>query len=246
VTDGIFPADAVVRRVDGEGVLLLGGGRALLMQLAHPLVARGVAEHSDFGGDPFARLRRTLQATYTMVFGTEKQARNVAAVIKAVHRRVTGPGYEANDPELLLWVHATLVDSALRVHHRFLGGLSAADAERYYDESKIVGGLLGIPDDVHPETLADFRGYVRHMVGTLEVGDDARRLADDILRPRTPIVVQPVLELARQLTIGLLPSPLREGYGYRWDAPRQAALLAASAAARQVLPRIPGPLRRVA
>ena len=76
---GLFPPDAVVRRVDGESVLLLGGGRALLMQLAHPLVAKGVAEHSDFRRDPFARLRRTLDATYAIVFGSEAEARAAAA-----------------------------------------------------------------------------------------------------------------------------------------------------------------------
>src|SRR2546429_319415 len=124
-TDGLpvgdfFPPDAVVRRVDGEAVLLLGGGRALLMQLAHPMVARGVAEHSQFEADPFSRLQRTLDAVTTIVFGTEDEARQVAAVVGAVHERVFGDGYRANDPDLLMWVHATLIDTALRVHARFL------------------------------------------------------------------------------------------------------------------------------
>ena len=121
---GLFPDDAVIRRVGGESILLLGGGRALLMQLAHPQVAAGVADHSGFESDPFGRLRRTLDATYTMVFGTPEQARAAAAGINAVHRRVTGPGYRASDPELLLWVHATLVDTALRVLGRFLRPLA--------------------------------------------------------------------------------------------------------------------------
>src|SRR5438477_3387872 len=97
---GLFPRHAIIRQVNGEGVLLLGGGRALLMQLAHPSVAAGVGDHSDFRADPFTRLRRTLEASYTMVFGTEEEARRVAAGIRAVHDRVVGPGYSANDPEL--------------------------------------------------------------------------------------------------------------------------------------------------
>src|SRR5437764_11243732 len=105
--DGLFPRDAVIRRVNGEGVLLLGGGRALLMQLAHPSVAAGVADHSDFRRDPMSRLQRTLDATNTIVFGSEEQARQTAAAIQRVHDTVTGPGYRANDPDLLLWVHAT-------------------------------------------------------------------------------------------------------------------------------------------
>src|SRR5947199_9427731 len=110
----LFPEDAVIRRVDGEGVLLLGGGRALLMQLAHPQVAAGVADHSGFASDPFGRLRRTLEATYTIVFGSEEEADLVARQLWAVHERVTGPGYHANEPELLLWVTANLIETAMR------------------------------------------------------------------------------------------------------------------------------------
>ena len=242
---GIFPADAVIRRVDGEMALILGGGRALLMQLAHPMVARGVAEHSGFQADPFSRLQRTLNAGYTIVFGTEEQARETAAAVAAVHDRVTGPGYFANDPELLLWVHATLVDTALRVHARFLGSLTPDDAQQYYAESMVVGEMLGVPLDVQPPDLGAFREYVRSMVSSLEVSDEARRLARDVLHPKLLWVAEPLFTLARQLTVGLLPRPLREGYGLTWDAPRKAALLAAGAAARQVLPRVPAPLRRV-
>ena len=117
---GMFAADAVIRRVDGEGVLLLGGGRALLMQLAHPAVAAGVSDHSDFRDDPFVRLRRTLDASYAIVFGEADEAAEVAAAVRAVHATVTGPGYRADDPALLLWVHATLVDTALRIYERLL------------------------------------------------------------------------------------------------------------------------------
>src|SRR6476661_2280383 len=104
----LFPEDAVIRRVGREGALVMGGGRALLMQLAHPSVAQGVAEHSDFEADPMARLRGTLEATYTIVFGTDEAAARTAASVHAVHDRVTGAGYRANDPELLCWVNATL------------------------------------------------------------------------------------------------------------------------------------------
>jgi uncharacterized protein (DUF2236 family) len=243
---GLFADDAVVRRVDGEAILLLGGPRALLMQLAHPLVARGVAEHSDFAADPFARLQRTLDATYTIVFGTEAEARHTAAVITAVHHSVTGPGYAAMDPELLMWVHATLVDTAMRVHRRFFGGLSAADAERYYEESTLVAELLGVPRAAQPEDLAAFRRYVAHMVDTLEVSDQARTLAYDVLHPKLPRVTAPVMEVARQLTAGLLPRQLREAYGFTWDRQRKALFAAAGLASRTVVPRIPGRLRRVA
>jgi uncharacterized protein (DUF2236 family) len=241
----LFPPDAVIRRVDAEGVLLLGGGRALLMQLAHPAVAQGVADHSDFERDPFGRLRRTLEASFAMVFGTEEEARRTAAALRAVHDRVTGPGYRANDPELLLWVHATLVDTALRVYQRFVGPLSPDEQERYYQESALVAEIIGVPRDRQPADLAAFRDYVRTMVGSLEVTDTARRVARSVLDPpRIPWPAAPVLAVVRQVTIGLLPLPLRVQYGFRWDAPRKAALLTAAAASRLVMPRIPAPVRR--
>lgn len=242
--DGLFPTDAIVRRVDGESVLLLGGGRALLMQLAHPSVAAGVADHSDFRRDPFSRLRRTLDATYAIVFGSEEQARRSAAAIRAVHERVTGPTYAANDPDLLLWVHATLVDTALRVHARFLRPLSRDDTERYYQESTLIAELLGVPRDRQPATYDAFRDYVRTMVGSLEVTGMAKEVAHAVLHPRMPLAMEPAFVLARELTSGLLPAPLREQYGLRWDAPRQAVMLLAGAVSRQVLPRVPSILRR--
>lgn len=242
--EGLFADDAVVRRVDAETVLLLGGPRAVLMQLAHPSVAAGVADHSDFANDTFGRLQRTLEATSTIVFGTREEAEQVAAVLHAVHERVTGPGYHANDPELKLWVHATLVDTALRIHARFLRPLPAQEAERYYVESMRMAELLGVPLSDQPPDLRSFRAYVRHMVGTLEVTDTAREVATEVMHPRLPWITEPFAEVLRQVTIGLLPRPLREQYGFSWDRPRKAALLAAGLASRSVLPLVPAPLRR--
>ncbi|MEA3077411.1 MAG: hypothetical protein QOF60_2319 [Actinomycetota bacterium] len=203
------------------------------MQLAHPMVARGVAEHSGFRADPFARLRRTLDASYRIVFGTADEARRTAAGVRAVHERVKGEGYEANDPALLLWVHATLVDTAMRVHARFLRPLSDVEAGEFYEQSMVVAELLGVPMDVQPPDVASFRAYVRAQVGGLVVGDDARRLAKAVLRPRVPAPVEPAVIMVRNLTAGLLPPPLRAGYGLAWDPARQLALLSTSLASRQ-------------
>jgi uncharacterized protein (DUF2236 family) len=241
---GLYPPDAIVRRVAGEGVLLLGGGRALLMQLAHPSVAEGVASHSDFRSDPFSRLRRTLEASYTMVFGTLDEAERTAAAIRAVHDRVAGPGYRANDPALVLWVHATLVDTAVTVYERFVAPLSADERAEYYEQSMVQAELLGCPVTEQPPTWPAFVDYVRTTVAALVVSDTARSLARDVLHPRAPWVAAPVFELARQLTAGLLPRPLRDQYGLTWDRPRKLALLGAAAASRQVLPRIPAVVRR--
>lgn len=242
-TKRLFAPDAPIRRIFGESILLLGGGRALLMQLAHPSVAKGVAEHSNYKDEPLARLQRTIEAMNTIVFGSEDDALRTAAGLRAVHERVRGPGYFASDPALLFWVHATLVDTAMRMHARFLRPVRGEELERFYDETKTLAEVLGVPWGEQPADASAFRSYVRSMVATLEVSDEARDVARIVTSPRVPTPTQPVALLARQLTTGLLPEPLRRGYGLRWDLARQAAFDAACLATRQWLPRLPAQLR---
>lgn len=239
----LFDEDAAIKRVFGESILLLGGGRALLMQLAHPLVAKGVAEHSNYKVEPLARLQRTIEAMNTIVFGTEDDALRTAAGLRAVHNRVTGAGYQANDPALLFWVHATLVDTALRMHARFLRPIRGEELARFYEESMRLAEVLGVPRDEQPEDAEAFRSYVRAMVGSAEVSDEARDVAKIVISPRVPMPTQPLAALARQLTTGLLPDPLRSGYRLPWNAAREAAFNAACLATRQWLPRLPPQLR---
>src|SRR5260370_40958496 len=129
---GSFPDDSIIRRVNRENVLLLGGGRALLMQLAHPLVAAGVDEHSDFRDRPIRRLRRTVQMMMAIVFGDRETALAAARSVNRVHGRVQGAGYRALDPDLLLWVHATLVDSSLATYETFVRPLRDEEREGFY------------------------------------------------------------------------------------------------------------------
>jgi uncharacterized protein (DUF2236 family) len=243
--EGLIHDGAVIRRVWNEPLTVYGGGRALLMQLAHPGVAAGVADHSRFRADPTARLRHTLEIAGMLVFGARAEAEAAVAGMRAVHRTVKGPGYAADDPELQLWVHATLVDTALLLYERFLHPLTPAEAESYYQESTVVAEALGIPRSRQPVDLAEFRAYMGDMVDTLRVGVDARELARAVLHPPLGWVAEPWLVLFRQLTVGLLPARLRREYGLGWDLPRQVALTAAELTARQVLPRIPLELRRV-
>src|SRR3954471_2813173 len=179
----LFGPDAVIRRVNGEGALLLGGGRAVLMQIAHPSVARGVAEHSDFQRDPFGRLVATLNTMTSVVFGDSARSQRAVAGMNAVHARVKGDGYNATDPELLLWVYATLIDTALDIHRRFLRPLGSAEAAQFYAESMAVAEVLGVPKPIQPPTLSAFHQYVGRMIDTLEVSDEARRQAEVVLHP---------------------------------------------------------------
>lgn len=227
-----------------ENVLFLGGGRALLLQLAHPAVAAGVAEHSDFRNDPFTRLRRTIAVVDRIVYGSDDEAATAAASLRAVHDRVVGDGYSANDPELLFWVHATLVDTGLRIYNGFVAPLSTHDRHRIYEESIAVAEVIGVPRSLQPATFTEFAAYWREMVGSLRVTDTAREVAGAVLNPRLPLVAGPAFELVRQVTVGLLPRPIREQYGFGWDAARKAALNATALASRTVHPVLPRLLRQ--
>ncbi|HWP77123.1 MAG TPA: oxygenase MpaB family protein, partial [Methylomirabilota bacterium] len=149
VADGVAP-HGVAWRIHRERVLLAGWGRAILLQLAHPMVARGVAEHSGFATDRWGRVRRlhrTLHAMLALTFGPAEGAGAAAARINAIHDRVhgrldhaaggehAGAPYSAHDPALLAWVHATLLDSFLGAYRLFVGPLDTVEADRYCLES---------------------------------------------------------------------------------------------------------------
>ena len=244
-------------RVNREAVLLLGGGRALLMQVAHPLVAAGVAAHSGFRRAPLQRLWRTLELTLTITFADAAHAIAAVRQIERVHARVRGKlnedvgpfprgtPYDANDPELLLWVHATLVDTALLVYERFVAPLTSKARAAYYTESKITARLFGIPDQLIPAQLPDFRAYMRGMIegDTLAVGQPGHETAAAILRPPVLLPLRPAFRLMRLFTIGLLPPVLRERYGFVWARRHEALLRAAATSSTRLLPLVPSSFR---
>ncbi len=178
--------DGPVWRIMREKAILAGGPAALLLQVAHPLVAAGVAAHSDFESDPLGRLRRTLDSLLTVVFGDHAQAERAVAVVAAVHRPVrgvdrSGTAFRADDPELALWVWATLVLAGLATFDAFVGRIGEEDQAEFYEGFKVVGRLFGVTDEVLPPTFADFGAYVRRTEDqVLAVGDEARAIAQGI------------------------------------------------------------------
>ena len=151
-----FPRDAVIRRVSAEPAIALGAGRALLLQLANPAVAQGVQDHSEFKRNPFKRLQGTLEAMYGVVFGSEELADGIGRRVRWIHTFVVGPGYSANDPQHLLWVHATLFDTARRCYETYVGPLAPADLETYHEEMTTVAERFGCRRSAQPATCADF------------------------------------------------------------------------------------------
>lgn len=245
VGEGLYAEDSITRRVSRENVLMLGGGRALLMQLAHPKVAAGVDEHSDFRTHPIRRLRRTVRMTMAIVFGERATALAAAKAVNQVHTRVRGDDYRALDPELLMWVHATLVESALVTYETFVKRLTEGDKDRFYQESKVMGELLGIPAAHFPASLADFVGYIESMLttGPVAVGEQARALGRLVLHPPLRLLPGPVMVPFEIVTTGLLHEELRRQYGLKWGVPQRRAYRLAVASVPKVVAMTPPVLR---
>jgi uncharacterized protein (DUF2236 family) len=237
--------------VNGEAVLLLGGPRALILQVAHPQVAAGVAQHSSYRTDPWGRLLRTLDASLTIGFGSPEESRAAARALRRAHARVTGTDdrgepYSALDPELLLWVQATLIDTALLFYERYVRELSASELARYYQQMRTLGEPYGLPREHMPSNAAAFRRYfARTVEAELRVTDTTRDVADAVLNPDLPRAAWPVRELTRLVTVGTLPEGLRADLGLEWGPGRERLLNSSQAAIRRVLPVLPGQLRRL-
>ena len=249
---GLFGPGSAAWGIDAETLILGGGTCAVLMQLAHPAVAAGVAQHSDFRSDPFARLRRTLTATYAVMFGTTPRAERAFRRMNAIHRSVRGAvpesgiAYDARDPQLLLWVHATLIDTALRVTDTFIRRLPPDEAEAYHDESKVIAYALGVPEPLMPPTLGELRAWMRDQIadGTVAVSPTARGLRDAILYP-TAFPPRWVWDLVHLVSMRVMPPELRRGYGVTWSASRERGIERFAAASRLVWPWLPRRLRTV-
>jgi uncharacterized protein (DUF2236 family) len=252
--------DSTVWKLHREVVLLAGWGRAILLQIAHPLVAQGVADHSGFAAERWTRvgrLKRTIGAMLALTFGTPKESAKAAAGINRIHDRVHGrllqPGgkfhsgstYSAHDPALLAWVHVTLVDTFLLTYERFIGPLAPAERDRYCHESCHTAPLLGIPPDALPHTAAELSAYIERMLasGEIAVTETARRLADEIVSRALPWPARPFLTMARLPTIGLLPESIREAYGFKWTRAQERTLAVLADAVRRGIVVAPPLLR---
>jgi uncharacterized protein (DUF2236 family) len=249
---GLFGPESISWRIDREVMVLAGGTCALLLQLAHPAVAAGVAQHSDFRANPFARLRRTLHATFDIVFGTTPQAERSLARIDAIHGQVrgrvpeSGVGYRARDPRLLLWVHATLVDTALRITDRFIRPLSEVEAEAYHAECRQIAVMFGVPEPNVPRTLVELRAWMASVIasGEVAVSNTARSLAPAVLYP-TRALPCTAWDLAHLASISVMPAELRRGYGLAWTPRHERGARLMAAGSRRILPLLPAMLLHV-
>lgn len=196
-----------------DGALVLGGGAAILMQVADPGVARGVAAHSAFADDPMRRLRHTLGYVYAVSLGDAEQVRRVAGFVDRAHAGVPG----ATEPDRQLWVAATLYRVGVDTYELLNGSLDGTLADEVYAASELLGTALQVPPGRWPADRSAFDDYWQDAVAALQVGDDARSVARDLLHPhRVPPWIRAGMPLGRTLTAGLLPARIRDAYGLPW------------------------------
>lgn len=253
---GVFGPASAMWRLSRESALFLGGGRALLLQLAHPTVAHAVAQHSQLAHDPLGRFQRTFEGVFGMIFGDLDEALARSRAVYAVHARVHGPigedvgafaagtRYHANEAGALLWVHATLIDTSVMVYELVVGALSPAEKEAYYQDSKRFAALFGLAEDAVPADWHAFTAYVQGMLdsSTIAIGATARELAKLLFTAGDP-ARRSLYRVNQAVTTGLLPGRLRADLGLRWDAAARATSAATIAAARAALPLLPARLR---
>src|ERR687893_741568 len=261
---GYFDADSMLRQVHRETAVALSGPRALLMQAAHPVAFAGFFAHTGALDEPYERLNRTARTMDTIGFGSRADADRVTRRVRAMHRRVSGrlptsvgrypagTPYRADDPELLLWILFTLVDSGLVVYRRYVGALSRSEEAAYWEDYKVVGRLFGLRPRDMPETLDDLDAYRERMLtgDELHVTDWARERARQIvLEPPVPLVARPLVETVNFVTIALLPDRVRRAYGFRPVPPtlvRKALVLGGAEYLKRIaLPLLPERVRLV-
>ncbi len=245
---GIFGPDSMSWRINRESALFLGAGRAALLQLAHPWVASALQQHSSLLNKPIARFHNTFRIVFTMVFGTADQAFAASRNLYALHTRISGvlaedtarwkrgDRYQANEINALRWVFATLVDSALLAHETVFGALPPDDRERYYQETKTLAALFGIPATQLPANAQDFTAYMRKVCeagdssGALGVTADARDMAHNLFAGAGSWINPPLWY--RALTASWLPARFREEFQLDFGPARRTALPAKRAMQR--------------
>lgn len=251
---GYFGPDSVSWQVHREVTVLFGGARAVLMQAAHPLVIAGARETGFYERNPWRRLQRTLILTYAITFGTKAEAHAAADRINEIHARikgvddVTGLPYDALDPELLLYVHACLVDSALLFEELTVGKLDDEGRQRFHEEQKLVAEMVLVPRDLIPPTVRELRTYLQgeYDGGLLRVTDSARTVADLFRDPPDEAEWRPVLKGVSRLAFATLPPELRAMYGIEVGAGKRAAMGATFGAMRALRPLLPPKYRYIA
>jgi uncharacterized protein (DUF2236 family) len=234
--EGLFGPDSMTWRVHAHPAMLIGGLRSLLVQALNPLTMAGVAQHSSYKDDSWGRLMRTTDYVMTTTYGDTAAAERAVKIVRRIHDRVkgvdpvTGKTYEANDPELLLWVHCAEVDAFIGAYRAYGPRISDADADRYVSEMARLAELFDIPSESIPRSLAELHDYMESQ--ELMSSAYARDAMKFILFPPVPwpggklpqvpgsklllIPGRAGWSLYSLATVAILPKRVRKMYGLPW------------------------------
>jgi uncharacterized protein (DUF2236 family) len=258
----VITPDSVTWRYAGDVRILAASGYALVLQVAHPTVAAGVREHSNYADDPWGRLLRTLDYANVMVYGGAEAAAATGSRLREMHSQIRdtapdGRSYSALEPEAWAWVHATLVEAIVAGHRRFGCRLDGCQVEELYAEWRAIGRLVGVRDQDLPADWGGFRTYLEAMVERrLDDNDVVQGVLSSLARPAPPPIPLltdwawragriPIARLFSLATAGLLPPVLRERCGLRWGRAQELELGALGAAVRSLTPIMPAYLANV-
>ncbi|MGF1455765.1 MAG: oxygenase MpaB family protein [Alphaproteobacteria bacterium] len=256
---GLFGPDNPIWQVQREALVFLGAGRAMLLQTAHPWVAQGVLRQSRALRDPIGRFHRTFTMMFSMVYGSTDQACARARQLHRIHSAIAGPmdetvgpfvagsPYRANDVDALLWVHATLWDSSVRMHEAVMGPMDPAFREAYYAQTRRFAGLFGIPDEAVPQDWGAFQDYVEDMLSSdiLSIGTAGHTIGQALMAGRGASWWPGTPYWFRCLTAESLPLRLREGFGLAFGPREEARAALAWRRIHRLYPRLPQRLRQV-
>ena len=258
---GLVPAPgSAVWRISGDARLLAGAGAALVLQVAHPTVAAGVGDHSNFAADPWGRLLRTLDFTNDLVFGGPEAAGAAGRRVWRSHARIEGTTldgrpYRAREPDAYAWVHASLAESIISSHERLVAPLRRAELECFWADWRRLGRVVGVDADELPVSWTDFAAYRERTIAERLGDNDVVRAVLGALRapgaPRLPALADPAWRIARipigtvfaLATVGLLPPRLRDRLGLGWGRAEAVELGMLAAASRAATPLLPGSVR---
>lgn len=246
---GLYGPGTISWRINREVIVFLAGGRAALLQLAHPFVAHAVDRHSQTRTDPLGRFQRTFKHVYTMTFGDLDHAVAAARRVHAIHQRIHGTAddgtiYDANDERALFWVHATLVHSAVLAFELVVEPLTPRERDRYLVDGHRFAKLFGIPRALLPDRWDDFDAFMQASYAELRVTEPAREMATFLLRAPIP-ALGPVAHWYRLITTALLPEPVRSGFGLSYRRRDAMAFRASVRSARALYAALPEQVRFV-
>lgn len=252
---------SIVQRRATDVRLFGAAGYALMLQVAHPTIAAGVREHSNYTADPWGRFFGTADFVNLLVYGSPEQVNATATNLRVMHRRIRGTDvdgtkYSALEPTAYAWVHATLADAIVRGHHVFGTELTAADKDSFWREWLVLGARLGVRDGHLPDTWGSFLEYRRDMIDRVLVHTDmidvaqatAARAVGGSPLPWLPSSVwglagRPLGQFGAFLTRGMMGRQLRGKFNVPWTPRQQWSFARVAALHRAARPAMPAPLR---